>query len=180
LWGGAVVDDGAFTYVFGIEGEFVLSGLRVARTTRGDLGRQPLEYWDGESWDPDPAAAIPVADDVTTMSFLVDGDGWTLVTQGPVYSREITARRAPAPEGPWSEPTVIARAVPPEGGYTYGAALHPELGGDRSNMLLSYSVNGWKEEDLLARPDLYRPRFVRVAVTTPNLDAWYEPASSTV
>ena len=71
-------------------------------------------------------------------------------------------RRASAPEGPWSDATVIAHAVAPERGYSYGAALHPELGGGTDDMLLSYSVNGWEDEDLRARPDLYRPRFMRV------------------
>jgi CARDB len=166
-WGGAVVDAGAHTYVFGIRGDGLRSLLHVARTPRGRLGEAPLEYWDGAGWRADSRGSREVADDVTTTSFLVDEAGWTLVTQDQLFGENVTVRRAPAPEGPWGPKTVIARAPAPPGGYSYGAAIHPELGGDRSNMLVSYSVNGWKWDDVLAWPDLYRPRFLRVDLREP-------------
>jgi len=163
MWGGAVVDAGSYTYMFGVKGDGLRSLLHVARTPRGRLGDAPLEYWDGRGWNPDPGASQPVTDDVTTsLSFLVDRDGWTLVTQDPLLGEDVTVRQAPAPEGPWTPKRVIARAPRPAGGFTYGAAIHPELSEGRSSMLLSYSVNGWQWEDILAQPDLYRPRFMRV------------------
>jgi len=168
MWGGAVIDDGPYTYMFGIKGEGLNSRLHVARTTRGRLGKTPLQHWTGQTWAADRAASRPIADDVTTLSFLVDRRGWTLVTQHQVFGEDVLMRRAPAPEGPWSDATVIARAVAPAGGYSYGAAIHPELGGDTDNMLLSYSVNGWNNNDILARPDLYRPRFMRVSLSGPQ------------
>ena len=164
MWGGAVVDAGTYTYMFGIRGEGLTSRMVVARTARGRLGQAPLEYWAGQGWSPDPVGARPIADDATILSVVADGDGWTLVTQRPMFSEEIIMRRAPAPEGPWSDARVIARATAPPGGYTYGGAIHPEFGGGKDDMLLSYSVNGWDSNDILAQPDLYRPRFVRVSL----------------
>jgi hypothetical protein len=163
-WGGATVDDGPYTYVFGIEASGLLSRMHVARVGLGRVGDDPWRYWNGSGWVEDQGASAPVLDDVTTLSFIVDRGGWTLVTQRPVFQDEITLHHAPSPAGPWSPARTIARAAAPAGGYTYGATLHPELGGDRSAMLLSYSVNGWRWEDVLARPALYRPRFLRVDV----------------
>jgi hypothetical protein len=149
--------------MFGVKGEGLRSLLHVARAPRGRLGDAPLEYWDGDGWRTEPGRSQAVTDDVTAVvSLLVDGGGWTLVTQDPLLGEDVTARSAPAPQGPWSPKRVIARASAPTGGFTYGAAIHPEFGGDRSNTLLSYSVNGWRPDDLLAQPDLYRPRFMRV------------------
>ena len=165
IWGGAVVDGAAFTYVFGLQPQGQTSGLVVARTARGRLDDDPWAYWDGTGWVSDPEAARPVADDVTILSFLTDAAGWTMVTQKGFFSEEIVVRRAPVPQGPWDEGATIARAPAPAGGYTYGALLHPELGGDTTSMLLSYSVNGWAWADVLAQPDLYRPRFMRVDLT---------------
>jgi CARDB len=176
-WGGATVDAGAYTYLFGVKVTGMTWRLHVARTERGRLGDAPLEYWDGTGWDPDPGHSQPVADDVTTLSFLVDDRGWTLVTQPPLYDDAITVRQAPAPEGPWGAENVIARATSPDDGYTYGAAIHPEFGGDRSSMLLSYShiARGW--DGLFVSADIYRPRFVRVdlgAVDAKPAQARYE------
>jgi Domain of unknown function (DUF4185) len=165
-WGDAVVDDGGFTYVFGIE-THGSSALHVARTPAGQLATAPWEYWNGSGWSSDRAASQAVLPDVGSVSFVVENGRWTLLSQGALLSDAITVRHAASPTGPWDAGTVVARAPAPAGGYTYGARLHPQLGGT-DQALVSYSTNGWLWEDVLARPDLVRPRFIRVDLNQPG------------
>ena len=89
------------------------------------------------------------------------GSGWLAVTEQTFLDRDIRAWTAPAPQGPWTEPTAVGPAnigqIPPlpPGGFSYGARL-VQLPG--SGWILAWNINDdfW---DLIANVRLYGPHF---------------------
>jgi hypothetical protein len=162
MWGAWVVEDGAHTYVYGVEDRGLDKFVHVARTTRDDLGGA-WRFWDGRDWTEDPAASARVASGVSNQFSVVRrGARWTLVTQAGTFGREISVRSASGPAGPWGAPRTVY-TTPQWGGrsYTYNATAHPELAtGDE--LVIGYNVNSLDGSELAGDADLYRPRFVRV------------------
>jgi len=53
---------------------------------------------------------------------------------------EMHLRTAPAPEGPWSDATIIGRALPARHNWNYGLIAHPELSEQDGRIeILSYT-----------------------------------------
>jgi hypothetical protein len=80
------------------------------------------------------------------------------------FSQEIRVRTAPAPEGPFSEPTLLwpcnLPADDPQA-LCYGAKQHPQLGSpDGSTLVLTYNTISLDPEAQRLHPELYFPRLV--------------------
>ncbi|HEX2087104.1 MAG TPA: hypothetical protein VHF89_15595, partial [Solirubrobacteraceae bacterium] len=75
----------------------------------------------------------------------------------------VRAWTAPAPTGPWTAAGTLATLPAIEGAWTYNAVVHP-WSATPGGLLLGYSVHPVDDADLHARPELYRPRFTRVAL----------------
>jgi hypothetical protein len=103
-----------------------------------------------------------------TITAFADTEGTVLVNQAPVFGTAVTFRRAPAPEGPFGPPEVLATVAPPPdspAAFTYGARVHPQLAAN-GLQLLSWNVSSFG--DLLADASLYRPRFGAVPWPPPD------------
>jgi hypothetical protein len=149
--GSAVVDEGAFTYVYGVDD--TAHRAHVARTALGDLDG-PYAFWDGSDWSSDPADSVPVLGSVSSnqLSIVPDGADLVLVMQPPFDNRVLTYRAA-APEGPFTSEQVLTTLTPPSGAFTYHAMWHPGVG-------LSYNVNADTFAGVFADASVYRPRFL--------------------
>jgi len=164
LWGAAEVDDGTHSYVFGVQDGGLVKDVHVARAPKGELAGAPWEYWDGTGWSGDPASSVSVLSGVSNqLSVLRTDDGWALLSQRTFFSPEVAAYRAPDLTGPYDGGTTIATFAVPAGALSYNAVAHPELGTD-GGLLVSTSLNALAGGDLATQPDLYRPRFLRVAL----------------
>lgn len=175
LWGSSILEIAGATYIYGVENTPLDARVFLARLSGPGLAGG-WQFFSGDPelpWSPDPHDAAPLPatppdeDDppipltgVPSAITVVDAPpGVMLVSQAPVFGTAVAVRRAPAPQGPFSAPEVIATAAPPPvpGAFTYGARLHPELAAD-GLQLLSWNVNS--TGDLMADATLYRPRFV--------------------
>jgi hypothetical protein len=89
------------------------------------------------------------------------------------FSQEIRIRTAPAPEGPFSEPTLLwtcrLPATDPQA-FCYGAKQHPQLGSpDGSRLVLSYNTLSLDPAATRFHPELYFPRLVAIELADVGL-----------
>jgi hypothetical protein len=83
-------------------------------------------------------------------------------------SRNIIARTASEPWGPWSEGKIVYRCPEPSWSknvFTYAAKAHPMLTTNANELLLTYAANSFDFVETLNDARLYWPRFVRVKIS---------------
>jgi hypothetical protein len=162
MWGVWTLEDGGYTYIYGVEDVPWHKYLYVARVPQGQLSGQ-WEYYTGSTWSTDPGNSARLMDGVSDQFSVVKmGGGYQLVSQMPLTS-DIYAYRATAPFGPFTDQKLLY-TTPSWGSetYTYNAVAHPELT-TAGGLLISFSVNTNNGAELLSNPEIYRPRFVRAA-----------------
>ncbi len=89
---------------------------------------------------------------------------WTLVQSEPFLGTRILLRRAPRADGPWSNPTFLARVSDVDRNrlyFTYAAKGHAALSRP-GELLITYLVNSNRFADLIEDTQIYRPKFLRV------------------
>ena len=166
-WGVAMLDNGAYTYIYGSESQGLSSWMHVARVPKGRLD-MPWSFYTGSGWAPNAAAVslrlLPGVAPAFSVVDLGPGRGIRVIAQQPMMGQAIDSWHAASPVGPFSMQHMIyttgsfgART------YTYNAVAHPEQTAD-GQMLLSFNVNSF---DTLspANASLYRPRFFRVPLS---------------
>jgi Domain of unknown function (DUF5005) len=161
-WGVWVLDDGGYTYIYGIEDRGWDKYVHVARVSAGDVSGQ-WQYYTGTTWSTDPTSSGRLLNGASNQYSVVRmGGKYQLVSQAPL-GRDINSYSAPTPVGPFGNKTLLY-TTPTWGGdsFTYNAVAHPELSGS-GGLLISYNVNSSNMMDLYSSPELYRPRFVRAA-----------------
>lgn len=149
--------------------------LRLSRQP-DPLAAQPA-FWDGRGWTSDPTAAQALFSGFqseASVSYHAGLQQFLMVYTANDFSGRIQLRRAPRPEGPWSDPETLF--TPPDHGqgqaFCYAAKHYPHLqsfipAAQRpQGLVLGYACNSFKAEDLTTQPHLYLPRFV--AVTMPQ------------
>jgi hypothetical protein len=164
-WGTGTLDDGDWTYVYGVEDRQAVKYLHVARAPRGHL-LDAWEYYTGSGWSTDPAASARVFDQAAPLTSVVRvGDAYALIGQESFFGRHVYAWTAPTPVGTWAARRTIY-TTPDLGAdiYTYNPSAHPELSGD-GGLLVSYNVNSFEFADVLADAAAYRPRFFRIPMS---------------
>jgi hypothetical protein len=165
-YGAGLLEDGEFTYLYGVEDNQVVKYLHVARARGGNvLGS--WDFWDGAGWSNDPGDSARVLSGVSnSLSVIRWRNAFVLVTQDSAvpFSSEIVAYVSCSPQGPFSDRTHLY-TTPETGGnlFTYNALAHPEFT-NAQGVLLSYNVNSFALGDIYRDVTIYRPRFIRVRV----------------
>jgi hypothetical protein len=131
--------------------------MTVARVPKGQFD-QPPAYWNGSSWEADPAAAVNIvsADRLVTASqmYLLDGK-WVAITKvGDWFGTRIEIDVATQPQGPYTTVRTIATPAKCDGCNTYFASLLPYRASDGS-LLIGISNNVFGPVDL----SRYHPTF---------------------
>lgn len=124
------------------------------------------EFYDGTGWSNCPDHAKPLFPGAAAEMSLHYDSSWRryiVVYTRYGLSRDIVARLAPHPSGPWSEPVLLYRC--PEGRFRkryfcYAGKAHPELSRTARTLVVTYAVNSTRFDDHLRDSDLYWPRFV--------------------
>jgi hypothetical protein len=166
-WGVAMLDNGAYTYIYGSESQGLSSWMHVARVPRGRLDL-PWSFYTGSGWAVNAAAAsrrlLPGVAPAFSVVDLGAGRGIRVITQEPMLGQAIDSLRAASPVGPFSmKHTIYDTGSFGARTYTYNALAHPEQTAD-GQMLFSFNVNSF---DALSPADatLYRPRFFRIPLS---------------
>ncbi len=180
LWGSELFvekrDDGEpVLYVFGRrQVPKSASELIVARVVAGNV--EDMSKWrfrTADNWSERSADAAALTTFMTTefsVSRLGAGDDtrWVLVQSEPFLGTRILAHTAASMFGPWSAAKPIYQ-VPnidaKKKHFTYAAKAHPELSRP-GELLVSYVVNSFDFGESATNAAIYRPRFVRVPVSS--------------
>jgi hypothetical protein len=177
MWGAAswIGSDG-WVYLYGTSHPGTTHGtafgwaLSVARSRIEEvLDPTRWQYWDGTSWQADPARAkvlIPAVRGVSqTLSVFQRGNRWYALSKRDDYlGTDLVVWAAPSPTGPFRASPPIAR-IPSDlkrGLYRYMPLAHPDLLPEPASVVVSVSQNSPRESRLETEPVLYRPRFLRV------------------
>jgi len=168
MYGAALLEEGGYTYIYGTED---VSGtekyLHIARAASGDL-LGTWEFFTGTGWSPDPTASARLLKGVGNgFSVVKVGTRFALFTMDSLiaFSDEMVMYTATNPAGPFGQRThVYSTPESHQGLFTYDAHVHPEFTDDKGRLLVSYDVNSFDFNDLLADVESYRPRFIRVKV----------------
>lgn len=172
-WGSWTLEEGRYTYIYGVADPGGVRSSYVARTEGKDALSGDWTFWNGTDWVSEEADAVPVVPYVANeFSVAKYRDGYLLITQdtSELFSTRIVARTACSPTGPFSEPVDLYRM--PETGlagsygdadvFTYNAHEHPQLRKGNS-LLVTYNVNTFDNVgDVYDDASIYRPRFIDV------------------
>ncbi len=179
LYGFSIAEDDQWTYlyaqchrqfgwdptIFGTNGHdnSCSADVTVGRVPRGRV-LDPPAYWDGASWQSDPARAVTVMPKgrrvINPAQVMWTGDEFLAVTkEGDWLGSTIYLDRAPAAQGPWSNygrMPAIPKCAPSVCNTYFASWIPPVLpGGD---LVVGLSHNRWD-----GRPSsVYRPTFLQV------------------
>ncbi len=185
-WGSAILEDGAYTYVYGGElgsGADALKFAHLARVPAGGLAGA-WQFWTGSGWSAVEANSARLLSGVgTAFGVQKVGSQYVLVTQqgNLVFDPDFVAYTAPGPTGPFSGPVELFTAPETDSDkpiIVYDARVHPELA-QTGELLVSYNVNSLDSGDVYADARIYRPRFVDVGWPRPVPDPSTLPGAPT-
>lgn len=171
-YGTSAMLDGDDVVVYGCRGGdgFLVNDCFVARVPADQIANETAYtyYKGGAEWVPRPdEAALVVAAGGVHVRFH-EGLGRYLMLDIPVFGDRVEARTAISPQGPWSEPVVIARCALPEDdeeAHCGGVFQHPELLADPSSerVVFTYAISTFAEGDpRAANPEAYWPQLVEI------------------
>lgn len=163
LGSAGLVRDGGYLFAYGASepsGKTVyLARWRESDAMAGRL--QAPEWWTARGWSSgaDPLPVLPGAGtEFTVHRDPARGSFIQLQTLG-FGDASVGWREAPAPQGPWSEASVLFQPHA-AGWWIYQGKAHPWLTG--APLVATYSTNAPSARELHADPARYRPRFLRV------------------
>jgi hypothetical protein len=176
IFGGAVLRDGDYIYVFGGDSrpEAKKAGapnaLVVARVLAEQIGDvRQWRFWSKGVWQQDFKQVSPLFPNLGSefsVSRVPGRKGYAAVYSEGIGGK-ILLRLAPELTGPWGEPTALYECPEmkwPAKAFCYAAKAHPELTDAPGELLITYAANAWNFWDLFKDARLYWPRFVRVTL----------------
>jgi fibronectin type 3 domain-containing protein len=182
-WGSAILEDGAYTYVYGAEFASTMKFVHLARVPAGGLAG-PWEYWTGSAWSAQSTDSARIMSGVgTAYAVQKIGNQYVLVTMegNLVFNQTVVAYTAASPNGPFAGPINLYTAPEPQPGrsvITYDTRIHAELARP-GKLLFSYNVNTLEPNGNYGDARLYRPRFVELDWPLPTPDPETLPAAPT-
>jgi hypothetical protein len=174
IFGGAVLPEREFVYVFGGDSRpeakkaGMPNGLVLARAPAEGLGDfAQWQFLANGVWQGDSEKVTPVFPNLGSefsVSWLPARKAYVAVYSEGIGGK-ILLRFAPALAGPWGEPIEVFRCPEmdwPSKAFCYAAKAHPELPGAPDELLITYAANSWDFWNLFKDARLYWPRFVGV------------------
>ncbi|MFA5419546.1 MAG: hypothetical protein WC341_13935 [Bacteroidales bacterium] len=163
MYGDRLMPVGNYTYIYGRKEETGnIPYIHLARVETGNI-QGNWEFYTGSDWSSDATNSQRLSDHAVSQQFGVfEHQGkWVMITQEIWLGSKIYSMVAEAPQGPWTNLTILydtPRPYPTQ--FTYNAYPHPQFDTD-NQLLVSYNSNGsfW---DIFSNVELYRPSFIRV------------------
>ncbi len=176
FFGSWVLKKDGFFYVYGIAEEKINGRSRksmiLARTPQNGLTDfDQWRFYAAGKWISDFTGAGHLCENMAneySVSFVADLGKYVAVYSQDGFSKNIIARFAPAPWGPWSKPVTFYQcpeAAGNKGIICYAAKGHPGLSMASDELLITYVANSIDFYIMAANARLYRPRFLRIRFT---------------
>src|SRR6266508_3691362 len=169
-WGAEILEDGGYSYVYGIEGAGSLKFLHIARARSGAISGG-WEYWTGSGWSTNEAESVRVMSGADGLGVEKIGGSYVMVRHDAdgFFSPSIVAYFAESPSGPFADKTQLytaPEAAPGTGNIVYGPHFHLAAGGP-GKLVVSYNVNSLLPDGNTNDAHIYRPRFIDVTLPAP-------------
>lgn len=163
-------DPDGYIYIYGTQNDPLVKKLLAARVTPAEFEDfSAWRYWDGSGWGADINSAAPITSRVSSeLSVTPLGNGnYLAVFQLDTLSDNVAVRVGESPVGPFGPVQIVWNCpetnITPDT-YPYNAKAHPHLS-KPGELLISYNVNSFAFGDHFRNADIYRPRFIRLAIT---------------
>lgn len=176
-WGAAsAIGPDGYAYIYGTfkpgDGSSFGYGVKVARSAVADVPhQQKWTYWDGQSWQGDPAKAAvlvqPVGGTSQTFSVVFRGGKTYLISKrDEALGQDLIAWTGDRPQGPFvaSDPLAYIPSQPEKHLWVYMPIAHPDLMAKPDSVVVSVSRNSDDLSLVLADPTLYRPFFMEITL----------------
>jgi hypothetical protein len=173
FFGSTLLHVSDYLYVYGIT-EDIGKGVHrkymiVARVP--ETGLDDFDQWrffGNGRWTADPNQASRLCENMAneySVSYQPELRKFIAVYSENGISRNIVARLAPHPYGPWSAPMPLYQC--PEvlwdkDFFCYAAKAHPDISLHAHELIITYVANSTDFQKVAADARLYRPRFLRV------------------
>ena len=159
--------------MYGIAEEKINGRLRkfmiLARVPENGLADfNQWRFFSGGKWISDFSGSEHLCEDMAneySVSFLSDDGKYVAVYSQDGLAKNIIARFAPEPWGPWGEPVLFYQcpeAIRRKEIICYAAKGHPAISGAPDELVVTYVANSTDFYIMAADARLYRPRFLRV------------------
>ncbi|QJU55619.1 DUF4185 domain-containing protein [Herbiconiux sp. KACC 21604] len=168
-WGSAILEEGGYTYIYGVEDQQAQKWAHLARVPSGQLtDASAWRYLADGGWVADPTASKRVLEGVSNEFSVQKVHGAYLLVTGDAteaLSAKIVGYAASTPEGPFGHKTLLY-TTPETGGnvFTYNAKAHPQFTHGRT-ITVTYNVNSFDTADVYADVANYRPRYIDVTAS---------------
>jgi len=173
IFGSAFLKANKIIYIFGTN-EDVVGSIRqkymiLARAPESQLEQfDQWQFFSAGRWSNNFNEISRLAGDFAnefSVSYLAELGKYIVVYSAKGLSKNIVARFAPKPWGPWSEPEVLYAC--PEASlsadvFCYAAKGHPELSSAPDEIIVTYIASSMDFEKIAVDAKLYRPSFLRV------------------
>jgi len=169
-----------FVYFYGVREDWTQGvkgrGLLVARSPVQAFERMDFSSWrfySGNGWTGEVEKAQALFHGAATemsVTYLPALNRFLAVYTFCGLAREILARVAPDPEGPWEEPSVLwqcPEVVKNRDYFCYAGKAHPELARSPDELVVTYAANSWDPQDHYLDLQLYWPRFIKITLDRP-------------
>lgn len=175
FFGSALLRKNNFVYIYGtaedVVGEIRQKFMILARVPETKLEQfDQWQFFSAGRWTTNFGELTRLAGDFAneySVSFLTALGEYVAVYSAKGLSKNVVARFAPNPWGPWSEPIFLYECPEESWGtdvFCYAAKGHPELSLAPDEIIVTYVASSLDFEKLAADVELYRPRFLRVKV----------------
>lgn len=156
----AALGEDGLLYAWGSREDEGAKHMRLGRVAPAAVqDRAAWRFWDGAGWTAEVAEAAPLFAGSSQLKVSRDEQlGTWLAFYLDEPWNELVLRTAPAPEGPWSDPTHVADVLgPPDGGWAYCGIDHPEYRRDGVHLVSYYrGLGDWQGETRLLEVALER------------------------
>ena len=177
FFGSALLRVSDYLYIYGITEEIgdgvhrkYMILARVPATGLDDFDQ--WRFFGNGRWNADPNEASRLCDNMAneySVSYQPDLRRFIAVYSENGISRNILARLADHPYGPWSAPMRLYQCPEFEWDkdyFCYAAKAHPDISLTADELIITYVVNSTDFDKVAADTRIYRPRFLRVRFLT--------------
>jgi hypothetical protein len=173
IFGSALLRENDFIYIYGTT-ENITGGVRkkymiLARVPAAKLQQfNQWQFFSSGRWTYDFNGLSRLAGDFAneySVSYLASLGKYIAVYTANGASKDIVARFASHPWGPWSEPEILYECPEQSWGpdvFCYAAKGHPELSAAPDEIVVTYIASSRDFDKIVDNAGLYRPRFLRV------------------
>ena len=171
IFGSALLRVEDLFYIYGTK-EVLDKGIRrkymiLARVAQSEISdfKQWQFFADGH-WVSDYSQASLLFPDIAneySVSFQPALEKYVSVYSQNSMSKNIVARTAPEPYGPWSGPIILYQCPEEdwhENIFCYAAKAHPEISSASNELIVTYVTNSYDFKQIESDARLYRPRFL--------------------